>query len=392
MVLLFALLLFMNCLTEYLLYKMMVTLNVLEEKNSVYYGVCSLLRIAWIFFGAWFAAPLSIFLIVLFILLFLNVIPYPNRKLLMNNFNMIIYLLYSSLLMTVIAIVGLLGYDVKILMNDATIRGIIMNATFLFFNVICLLLLYYHPESLWREDYDKSKVETYTLFLFICVIYHILDAVILSLPLSGRINYLLLASGDILILILMLNFLNYNYVFAKSAKIRKEYEDNQILIAQQYFEKESLRKLSELDSLTSTYNRREICSIMQEHIDKGHQLVCVFVDLDGLKQANDTYGHTFGDMMLKYFAKASSALLQENGYLARIGGDEFLLVFVDETSHEIQSRIEALQLELLMPENEKDRISFSYGISYDEKSVDSYIMTADQRMYANKNRKRRKNL
>lgn len=363
-------------------------MEILDKKNVIYHAVCALLRIIWIALGAWFSVPLPYLLIGLFILLFLNMVPYHDRRLLMNNFTMIIYLIFASLLMTVIGCAGLFGNDIVFMMQNIAIRIAVLNTSFLIFNVICILLLYLHPDFLWRTDYDKSKVLIYTRFLFICVIYHILDAVILTRYMTNRINYLLLVSGDVLILILMYNFLNYNYIFAKSEDMRREYEENEIQIAQQYFEKESLKKLSLRDSLTNAYNRREIGSIMLESIQNGHSLACVFVDLDGLKRINDTYGHTFGDMMLKRFADACVKLLNDNGYLARIGGDEFLLIFLDHEVGDIEACIRRLQSILLEPADEKDKIYFSYGISYGEESVERYIMVADQRMYADKKRKR----
>lgn len=124
---LYLVLLSINCLTEYFLIKMMVMMDVLKEKYRVYHAVCAILRVLWIFLGAWFAFPMPILLIVLFILLFLNVVPYPNRKLLMNNFTMIIYLIYTTLLMTVIGIAGLFGIDVSYMVQDTTIRGIVMS-------------------------------------------------------------------------------------------------------------------------------------------------------------------------------------------------------------------------------------------------------------------------
>lgn len=378
----------MNCMTEYLITKMMITMNVLHKKNSVYHAICAVLRIMWIYVAAWFAIPMPVLLIVLFLLLFLNAVPYQNRKLLMNNFIMIIYLIYASLLMTVIGSAGFLGFDVEYMVQDKTIRVIIMNTTFIIFNMICLFLLHYHPEFLWKENYDRLKVVLYTRFLFICIIYHILDAVLLTLYPTGQISYLLLVSGDILILILMFNFFNYNYVFTKSEEIRKQYEESEVLIAQQYFEKEQLKKLSELDSLTNTYNRREISSIMLDSIQNGHKLACVFIDLDGLKRMNDKYGHTFGDFMLQRFANACADMLGEKDYLARIGGDEFLLIFLDQKISFIENRVKELQLKLLEPADDKEKIYFSYGISYNEETVEQYITLADQRMYACKKGKR----
>lgn len=388
MYVLFLMLVGLNGLTEYLLNKMMMEMSVLEKKNSIYHTVCAILRIMWIFLSAWFAIPIPVLLIGLFMLLFFDVIPYHNRRLRMNNFTMIIYLIYVTLFMMIIGIAGLLGIDAVYMVKDRMISAIIMNATFLLFNIICLSLLYFHPAFLWSEDYDKSKVRIYTRFLFICAIYHVLDTVILTLYRTDWVNYVLLLGGDILIFFLIFNFMNYNYVFAKSEEIRREYEENEVIRAQQYFEKESLKKLSEFDSLTNAYNRREISSIMQESMQKGHKLACVFVDLDGLKRTNDQYGHTYGDMMLKRFADACAEVLDEKGYLARIGGDEFLLLFLDQEISDIESDIKKLQLKLLEPKDDKEKIRFSYGISYGEKSVEGHIHLADQRMYEDKKRKR----
>lgn len=389
MIFLFPVLLIMNGVSEYLLNKMMIAMDVLDKKYNTYHTICAILRIVWLFLGVSFAVPLPALLAGLFILLFLNIIPYHGRRLLMNNLTMILYLFYTTLLMTLIGGAGLLGFDVTCIMQDMTARVIVMNITLLIFNTLCFFLLYYHPKFLWKEDYDKPKAVTYTFFLFICAVYHILDAVILALYPTSQTNYLLLVSGDILILILIFNFLNYNYVFVKSEDVKREYEESAVLMAQQYFEKKSLEKLSGFDALTQACNRREICSVMAENIQTGHPMVCVFIDLDGLKRANDKYGHTFGDFMLKRFADTCMELVIENGYLARIGGDEFLLVFPDADIDEVETRIKKLQLKLLEPSDNKDKISFSYGISYGETSVDGYINMADQQMYNHKNRKQR---
>lgn len=384
----FFLLLLMNCFTEYQFNKMMLKMNIFEKKNGIYHIFCAGLRILWIYLCAWFTVPMPFLFIGLLALLFLNGLPYPNRALLMNNFTMIIFLIYISILMMLITCAGIMGIDMEYMAKAPIICVIILNISFLFFNMIFFILLRLHPTYLWKEDYDRFKVVIYTRFLMVCITYHILDIVLLTLYQTNKVHYLLLVSGNILILILMMNFLNYNYVFAKSEEMKKEYEENQILMAQQYFEKESLKKLSEFDSLTNTYNRREISAIMLENIEKNQKFVCVFIDLDGLKHINDTYGHAFGDMMLKRFSDTCTKILKEKCYLARIGGDEFLLIFLNQTTIDVENCIQNLQLKLLATTDEKEKIHFSYGISYDEKSVEQYIALADQRMYECKNRKR----
>lgn len=389
---LFPVLLFLNGLSEYLLNRMMAAMGVLDHTHRFYHILCAALRIVWIFWGAILVIPLPFLLTGLLFLLFLNVLPYPERRLMMNHFTMVIYLIYASLLMTAIGTAGLLEFDMARIAANTELRLIVMNTAFAFFNVACLFLLHSQPKFLWKQDYDKSKVVIYTRFLFVCSAYHILDSIILTIYPAGRISYLLLVSGDILIFFLMFNFLNYNYVFAKSEELRRQYEESEVLIAQRYFEKESLKKISEVDSLTNAYNRREICSIMAGHIQNGLRLICVFIDLDGLKRANDLYGHTFGDLMLKRFADTCAGMMQGDGYLARIGGDEFLLVFPDGEISRIEALVRNLQLKLLETADPKDKIFFSYGISSNEDSVDRYMETADQQMYADKNRKQRGSL
>lgn len=387
-ILLYFFLLTINCLTEFLLYKMIMAIGVLKKKYFIYHIVCAILRIMWLCLSAWFLVPLPLFLIGLLFFLYLNSIPYRTRSLLINHFTIIIYLIYTFILMTVIGISGLAGMDVSSMIMDKAMRSIVLNITLIVFNIICFLLLRYRPSLLWLEEVDRFKVVIYTRFLIICVIYHLFDAIILTFYSISRVNYFLLVSGDFLILVLMYNFLAYNYVFEKSKRMKKEWEENEILVAQQHFEKEALRKLSKHDALTNTYNRREISEIMQKHIVDGHKLSCVFIDLDGLKRINDTYGHAFGDLMLKRFADACSAILSDNDSLARIGGDEFLLVFPDREIVSAESLIRNLQQKLLEPTEEKDKIYFSYGISYNEESAEQYIKLADQKMYECKKRKR----
>lgn len=387
--LIYFLLIILNSLSEYLIYKMMIATAVLDKKNDLYHAVCAGLRIIWVLAGTCTKVPVPGFLIGLFVLFFLNVIPYRRKIILMNNFTMIIYLMFTTLLLIITGIAGLAGFDFIYSSQNTSVRVVIMTAAFMSFNALCIFLYYFHPDYLWREDYDKSKVLIYTHFLFVCAVYHILDAVILYLYQADRIGYLLLLSGDVLIFILIFNFLNYNYVFEKSEEMQREYEQSEIMLAQQYFEKDSLKKLSEFDSLTNAYNRREISSLMLQYIQSGHQLICVFADLDGLKHINDTYGHTFGDFLLKRFADACDKILHDKGHLARIGGDEFLLVFPDQKRCDIEECIKELQLILLKPADDKEKIYFSYGISSEEESVEDYILLADQRMYTDKNRKRR---
>ncbi|WP_028042502.1 GGDEF domain-containing protein [Candidatus Stoquefichus massiliensis] len=388
MIFLLIALILLSILTEFQLYEIMINIKIYDKKYYFYHTVCSVLRIIWISLCAWLMIQLPIFLIGLLVLLLLNVVPYHNHDVAIKNITIFLYLLYISLLMLSIGLLGMVGIDLSYSLDNSFLRILVLNLSFIFYNFVCFILLKYYPEFLWDNGYDHFKVIIYTRFLMICILYNIIDAFVLEYYQMQQIEYLLLLSGDLLILFLMYYLSNYNYVFIKSEIIRKDYEQSEILMAQQYFEKQKLKHLSEHDTLTKAYSRREVCSIMEERIQKGDELICVFIDLDGLKILNDTYGHSFGDLVLMRFANACIESFLDIGYVARIGGDEFLLVFFNQKLDYIKERMRSLQTSL---QNGENHISFSYGISYQEKSVEDYIMIADQKMYDDKHRKRRDN-
>lgn len=85
------------------------------------------------------------------------------------------------------------------------------------------------------------------------------------------------------------------------------------------------------DSLTGLYNRRfamrEVNRLISERNRYGGQFSCALIDMDELKQLNDTHGHQFGDAAIKHVAFAMTSVLRDDDIAARLGGDEFLMVF-----------------------------------------------------------------
>lgn len=96
-----------------------------------------------------------------------------------------------------------------------------------------------------------------------------------------------------------------------------------------------LKTISEHDTLTGLLNHRTAKRKITEILDQDGELkyILVLLDLDGFKQANDQYGHLFGDEVLKYVASTLSGGTRSVDIVARMGGDEFLLFmpYKDET-------------------------------------------------------------
>jgi predicted signal transduction protein with EAL and GGDEF domain len=95
-------------------------------------------------------------------------------------------------------------------------------------------------------------------------------------------------------------------------------------------EKQKLKKLSITDYSTEVYNKRFITSCLSEEIEasneKQKKLTVAMVDIDDFKTINDTYGHLYGDYVLKRVASTIKSNLRQNDIVGRYGGDEFIII------------------------------------------------------------------
>ncbi|WP_316672931.1 PAS domain S-box protein [uncultured Tolumonas sp.] len=160
--------------------------------------------------------------------------------------------------------------------------------------------------------------------------------------------------------------------------------------------KEYKRRLEEMvnyDPLTRLPNRLLLSDRLQQAMvqtirRKRHIAVC-YLDLDGFKQVNDSYGHAIGDRLLVTLAGMMKQTLRESDTLARIGGDEFVAVLldvVDETSFldSAQRLIQVVAQPIYLGELEV-HVSASLGITFypqDESiAADQLLRQADSAMY-----------
>ncbi len=162
---------------------------------------------------------------------------------------------------------------------------------------------------------------------------------------------------------------------------------------------EKLHALSITDELTGVYNRRGFFALA-EHLLKIAKrtkkgLFLLYADVDGLKEINDSMGHQEGDMMLIEVANVLKGNYRESDIIARIGGDEFVVLPVGATGDSKDIIISRLEEALEMHNSQRKRaykLSLSYGLAYYDPnapcSLDEFLIQADKAMYEHKKRKR----
>ena len=154
---------------------------------------------------------------------------------------------------------------------------------------------------------------------------------------------------------------------------------------------ERLHQLSLFDELTGLYNRRGFLLLAEEQLSlarraRRNNLLVFYADLDGLKQINDSFGHSAGDQAIVTAARALDETFRTSDIKARLGGDEFIVLAV-----EADEKIAQTLLARLRERFAEDNQSLSVGmVSFDaqnETSIHDLIARADEAMYSEKRSK-----
>jgi len=156
-----------------------------------------------------------------------------------------------------------------------------------------------------------------------------------------------------------------------------------------------LENLSLVDDLTGLYNRRGFLALARHQIRlalRHHATFSiVFLDLDGLKQINDTLGHPEGDAALVETAGILKICFRTSDILARLGGDEFAVFVADADEKEITIRIQEKMDARNAASDRPYLLSFSVGIvsgrPEGNPTVEDLLTKADSLMYEQKRKK-----
>ncbi|MBI4768638.1 MAG: PAS domain S-box protein [Deltaproteobacteria bacterium] len=161
---------------------------------------------------------------------------------------------------------------------------------------------------------------------------------------------------------------------------------------------EAFKTLSLTDDLTGLYNRRGFFALAEQGLKNAQrmrtEMLLIFGDLDNLKGINDTFGHKEGDQALVDTAQILKETFRESDIIARIGGDEFVILAMNSVETSAEKLIQRLKKVLKDNQLQTKRpytLSLSLGISFFDPrnpcSIDALLAQADKLMYENKPQK-----
>lgn len=168
-------------------------------------------------------------------------------------------------------------------------------------------------------------------------------------------------------------------------------------ITQEGREQHYLETLAYTDSLTGLYNRRAFVRTIARYEDEYERnridFSLLFIDINGFKKYNDTYGHSFGDEVLRRVAACIRRVTGYTGVACRIGGDEFVIIHQDRNQNYIKDAENKLhqaaaEIEFIQKRPCKLELAMGWAVYSEVNDREELLRFADQRMYLNKQKRR----
>jgi two-component system, cell cycle response regulator len=150
--------------------------------------------------------------------------------------------------------------------------------------------------------------------------------------------------------------------------------------------------LATRDELTGVATRRTFFQCAERYLGEGRLIGVAIIDLDGFKPINDTYGHLTGDRILRDIGSLFLNRTRADDLISRFGGDEFLLLVVDQPLHDLTGAAERLTSEVSSLQWTCDTttilVSATSGIAHSSllprATIEQLLEAADRDLYAKK--------
>jgi len=307
------------------------------------------------------------------------------------------YIIYTLLIMVLVSIVLYLF-------------GIISPKPIALFGVLeYIVILLASFSAFLRGNKFAFSIFISSIALVLGVVYHALSIIMQVIPLYEYSLYAISYSNMFEVIVILFMFVTY---------FKKTYEDKEKIYLQKlelehsfakeldkevkaktkelFLEKKKAESLARTDDLTQLLNRRAFIQEAEYLIKEAKRyevsLSFMLIDIDHFKKINDTYGHEAGDKVLKDFSQKMLSLIRETDIVARIGGEEFVMIFPHTDKQmsvyiasKIQKNINEMKVEF---QDKVLNITASFGISSLNSQADTVttlLSQADAALYKAKN-------
>jgi two-component system cell cycle response regulator len=156
---------------------------------------------------------------------------------------------------------------------------------------------------------------------------------------------------------------------------------------------EEVQRLAVTDTLTGLFNRRKLQESLNIEVERAHRyrrpLSLIMIDMDRLKEINDTYGHTAGDEALKLVAEAIRVSIRKVDLATRFGGDEFVILLPEADYQEANTVVNRVKKEIKARVFKSGTLSVSIGVVQwkpEFTTSELFLQAADGAMYETKRR------
>ena len=268
----------------------------------------------------------------------------------------------------IFAMITLHAFDIAHMAGTLTYMQVIFAAGLLFFFIVLLLNVKFSEVS--------NRLSVFgMLIVMLCMAYDMIGYNFMRYLGNDFFNVKGVSSSGIMIFICIL-FLSFYIEMTQSMMQQKE--------------RDFLIKRAYTDELTQLHNRRycmEYMSKLKEERDFKYTVLCF--DVNNLKTVNDTYGHAKGDRLIRSAAEVIAKTFEPHGFVARVGGDEFVAVIKTSDESEISLLIEQFLRDTASKnQTVKDlNLSIAYGYacgSQSDHDIEKVYQVADDRMYEKK--------
>lgn len=342
-----------------------------------------------ILFLGWYV-HLTLFIVYLLLLCGYGMTFWSIRK--RDNLNLFFWMNFFTICF---AAVNLVCLAVVSLVTGYMLKDVYLNhMTFLL--ALCATLLIIHLLNvLWRKQSfvqwftlltsDEKRFNQLVSFEWYAVGYLLFDSISCVFVLPYFLLSVFLIGSCILLVIQFGLFLVHTCRIIQKAHYEAEYYKLEEERADHVKRQMVLQKLAYIDTLTGAFTRRYAMEMLESMQKDRLDVTIAYIDVNGLKMVNDTLGHPEGDHYLKMVANSLNESLNKSDILARIGGDEFLVVSNSTDRTAIETTLGRVNESLMSSGGKGYTPSFSYGAvsapHHGPFDLEALLRESDRKMY-----------